>query len=122
VLASVVFALMAYQLILAAIGYRKLPVMAARPAFFTHRASGDAIVVLVVVVALMCLGAYGFEGEHGAHFACGMALAAAIAAKVSVVRWIPAAGRLLPYLGIAVFMLLAATWFTAVPGFLGGED
>ena len=43
VLASVVLALAAYQLILAAIGYRKLPVIDAKPAFFTHRASGDMI-------------------------------------------------------------------------------
>ena len=49
VLASVVLALAAYQLILAAIGYRKLPIIDAKPAFFTHRASGDAIAVLVVI-------------------------------------------------------------------------
>ena len=55
VLASVVLALATYQLILAAIGYRKLPVIDAAPAFLTHRASGDAIVVLFVLVALACL-------------------------------------------------------------------
>jgi hypothetical protein len=122
VLASVVFALMGYQLVLAAIGYRKLPVMDARPAFLTHRASGDAIVVLVAVVALFCLGAYGFDDDSSLHFAAGIALAVAIAAKVSVVRFIPRAGGLLPYLGITVFVLLALTWFTAVPGFLSGDD
>ena len=52
VLASVVLALATYQLILAAIGYRRLPVIDAAPAFLTHRASGDAIVVLFVLVAL----------------------------------------------------------------------
>jgi hypothetical protein len=122
VLASVVFALMVYQLVLAAIGYRKLPVMEARPAFLTHRASGDAIVVLVAIVALFCLGAYGFDDDSSLHFLAGIGLAVAIAAKVSVVRFFPAAGRFLPLLGVSVFVLLALTWFSAVPGFLSGDD
>jgi hypothetical protein len=122
VLTSVVFALMAYQVVLAAIGYRKLPVMDAKPAFFTHRASGDALVVIMVIVALMCLAAYGFEDDSSAHFLAGVALGVALAVKISVIRFFPRAGGLLPYLGVTVFVLLAVTWFTSVPGFLGGED
>ena len=122
VLTSVVFALMAYQLVLAAIGYRTLPVIEARPAFFTHRASGDALVVIMVIVALMCLAAYGFEDDSSAHFLAGVALAVALAVKISVIRFFPRAGGLLPYLGVTVFVLLAVTWFTSVPGFLSGED
>jgi hypothetical protein len=122
VLASVVFALMAYQVVLAAIGYRKLPVIEARPAFLTHRASGDALVVLVAVIALMCLAAYGFEDDSSAHFVAGVALGVALAVKVSVIRFVPRAGGLLPFLGVTVFVLLAVTWFTAVPDFLSGED
>lgn len=74
VLASVVLALAAYQLVLAAIGYR----MASRPALLTHRASGDTVVVLVTVVALFCVGAYGFDDDAGVHAVLGVALAAAI--------------------------------------------
>jgi hypothetical protein len=122
VLASVVFALMAYQVVLAAIGYRKLPVMDAKPAFFTHRASGDMLVVLVAVVAVMCVAAFGLDDDYGTHVIAGFALAAALVAKVSVVRFFPRAGGLLPYLGVTVFVLLAVTWFTAVPGFLSGDD
>lgn len=122
VLTSVVFALMAYQLVLAAIGYRKLPVIEARPAFFTHRASGDALVVIMVIVAVMCLAAYGFEDDASAHFLAGVALAVALAVKISVIRFFPRAGGLLPYLGVTVFVLLAVTWFTSVPDFLNGED
>jgi Family of unknown function (DUF6529) len=122
VLASVVFALMAYQLVLAAIGYRKLPVMAAKPAFFTHRASGDMLVVLVTVVAVMCVAAFGLDDDYAAHVIAGIGLAVALAAKVSVVRFFPRAGGLLPYLGVTVFVLLAVTWFTAVPDFLSGDD
>jgi len=122
VLTSVVFALMAYQLVLAAIGYRKLPVIEARPAFFTHRASGDALVVIMVIVAVMCLAAYGFEDDASAHFLAGVALAVVLAVKISVIRFFPRAGGLLPYLGVTVFVLLAVTWFTSVPDFLNGED
>ena len=64
VLASVVLALATYQLILAAIGYRKLPVIDAKPAFFTHRYSGTMIAILFVVVALMCLAVFGFEDDY----------------------------------------------------------
>ena len=67
VLASVVLALAVYQLILAAIGYRKLPIIEAEHAFFTHRASGDVIAVLLVLVALMCLGVYGIEDDYVLH-------------------------------------------------------
>ena len=63
-LASVVLALAVYQLILAAIGYRKLPIIEAKPAFFTHRASGDAIAVLLVLVALTCLAVFGLEDDY----------------------------------------------------------
>jgi hypothetical protein len=66
VLASVVLALAAYQVILAAIGYGKLRLMAARPAFFTHRASGDMLVVLIAIVAVMCVAAYGFDDDSAA--------------------------------------------------------
>lgn len=54
VLASVAAALAVYQLVLIAVGYGKLrPRFLASPAAsLTHRASGDVILVLVVVVAL----------------------------------------------------------------------
>lgn len=108
VLASVVLALAAYQLVLAAIGYGRVRVMGSRPALFTHRASGDAIVVIVAVVALFCLGAYGFDDDAGAHAAFGVALAVAIAVKVAIVRGLLPFGRALPYLGTAVFALVTA--------------
>jgi hypothetical protein len=41
-----------------------------------------------------------------------------LAAKIAVIRWIPAAGRLLPVLGISVFALLALTWLTSAGDFL----
>ena len=86
VLASVVLALATYQLILAAIGYRKLPVIDAAPAFLTHRASGDAIVVLFVLVALACVAAFGFEDDYALHGWAGVAAAVVVALKVGVVR------------------------------------
>jgi hypothetical protein len=55
VLASVATALALYQVVLAAIGYRKLRIIGATPAFMTHRASGDTISFLLIVVAVMCL-------------------------------------------------------------------
>lgn len=121
VLASVVLALAVYQLLLAAIGYRKLPIIEAKPAFFTHRASGDAIAVLVVIVALMCIAVFGFEDDYVLHIAAGTGALAVLAVKVAVVR----SGRFgaaLPYLGVTLFALLAVTWFTVAPDFLAGED
>lgn len=52
-LASVALALAVYQLVLIAVGYGKVrpPFLDAGPATRAHRASGDAIVVLVVVTA-----------------------------------------------------------------------
>jgi Family of unknown function (DUF6529) len=121
VLASVVLALASYQLILAAIGYRKLPIIDAKPAFFTHRASGDMLAVLLVLVALMCLGAFGFEGDYAVHGIAGIAAVAVLAIKVTVLRT-GAGGRFLPALGITLFVALALTWFTVTPDFIAGED
>jgi Family of unknown function (DUF6529) len=121
VLASVVLALAVYQLILAAIGYRKLPIIDARPAFFTHRASGDAIAVLIVIVALMCVAVFGFEDDYVLHTVAGAGAVTVLAVKVAVVRS-GVGGRFLPYLGVTLFALLAVTWFTVAPDFLAGED
>jgi uncharacterized membrane protein YidH (DUF202 family) len=65
VLASVAFALAAYQLVLAAVGYGKLRprFLGEGPAFRTHRASGDTIAVLLVIVGAMCLAVAG--EDHG---------------------------------------------------------
>jgi len=112
VVASVAVALAAYQLLLIAFGYGRLraPFLGAGAASGAHRASGDAIVVLVLIVAAMCLAHWGF-GEHaGFHAVTGTALVVVFALKIVVVRWWHAASPLLPVLGTSVFVLLAATW------------
>lgn len=121
VLASVVLALATYQLILAAIGYRKLPVIDANPAFLTHRYSGTTIAILFVLVALMCLAAFGFEDDYALHGGAGIGAVIVLAAKVTVLRS-GKGGALLPVLGITLFTLIAITWFTVTPDFLAGED
>jgi Family of unknown function (DUF6529) len=123
VLTSVVAALAVYQLVLIAVGYGKLrtPLLGSRAASWTHRASGDAIVVLIVLVGLACLAYYGFDDDETLHVVAGTALAAVLAFKIAVIRWWHGLGRLLPYLGIAVFALLAVTWLTTVGGYQG-ED
>ena len=121
VLASVVLALATYQLILAAIGYRKLPVIDAQPAFFTHRASGHVIAILFVLVALACLAAFGFEEDYVLHGVAGIGAVAVLALKVRLIRT-GRANALLPYLGVTLFTLIALTWFTVTPEFLAGED
>jgi hypothetical protein len=121
VLASVVAALAVYQLALIAVGYGKLrlPFLGAGPAAATHRASGDAIVVLTVVVAIMCVSSFGWEG--GAHVLAAGALLAVLALKVAVVRRGLGLGRFLPVLGISVFVLFALTWLTSAGSFLAGS-
>lgn len=89
VLASVVAALAVYQVVLMAVGYGRLrpPFLGAGPASSAHRAIGDAIVVVTVLVAVMCLTYFGLE-EDGAvlHAVLGSLLvAAAIVAIVIVV-------------------------------------
>jgi hypothetical protein len=123
VLASVAFALAAYQLVLAAVGFRwvrpKLP--EPEPAFSAHRASGDAILVLLVIVGAMCLAVAGEDhgGEDAAfHAITGGLLFVVLALKVVVIRWWHAAGRFLPLLGASVFVLLALTWFGSAGAFL----
>lgn len=120
VLATVILALAAYQLLLAATAYGwiRLPFLAAGPASWTHRASGDAIVVLTVVVAVMCVGYSGWD-EGGTHSVVAIALLGAIALKVIAVRVGGRAGRLLPLLGVSLLALFGVTWLTSAGDFLG---
>jgi Family of unknown function (DUF6529) len=67
-LASVVLGLAVYQVLLAAVtcGWLRLPFLERGSAGWTHRASGDTILVLTVVIAIMCIGDSGFE-DGGTH-------------------------------------------------------
>jgi hypothetical protein len=120
VLASVVAALACYQLVLIAVGYGKLrpSFLAARPASLTHRAVGDAIVVITVVVAVMCLSYFELEDDATTHAIAAIALLAVLGFKVVVVRWLHGLSRLLPVLGISVWVLFAITVGTSAGDFL----
>ncbi|MDP9135994.1 MAG: DUF6529 family protein [Actinomycetota bacterium] len=123
VLATVVMALAVYQLLLAAVGYGwlRLPFLSAAPALWTHRASGDTIVLLTVAVAAMCVGYYGFDfgDDGGTHAIVAVALLGALATKVLVVRVGGRLRRLLPLLGVSLLVLLGVTWLTSAGNFLG---
>jgi Family of unknown function (DUF6529) len=118
-LTSVALALAAYQLVLVSVGYRKLRprFLEPGPAAKAHRASGDAIVVLLVVVAVMCLSYFGLE-DGAFHAVTGARLLAVLGLKIVVLRWWHAGGRFLPVLGISVFLLLGATWLSTAGAFL----
>jgi hypothetical protein len=120
VLASVATALAVYQLVLAAVFYRKLrpAFLDAEPAAFTHRTSGDTIAVLLIVVAIMCLSYFGLEDDGAFHAVTGFLLLLVLAVKVVVIRWWHAAGRFLPALGLTVFVLLVSTWASTAGAFL----
>jgi hypothetical protein len=121
VLASVVAALAVYQLALIAVGYRRLrlPFLEPRPASLAHRASGDAIVLITVIVAIMCVSVFGFAEDEGTlHTVAGVGLLVALALKVAVVRWWHGLGRFLPLIGTAVFVLMALTWASSAGHFL----
>ena len=123
VLASVIAVLAVYQVTLMAVGYGKLRLsfLAPGPASSAHRAIGDAIVVLTVVVATLCIAYFGFsEDDASAHIVVALALLAVLALKVVVVRWWHALGGLLPALGISVFVLFWATWATAAAEYVIG--
>lgn len=122
-LASVALALAIYQLVLIAVGYGKLRprFLAAPVASEAHRAVGDTIAVLLVVTALMCVGYFGFEDDASLHVIAAIALLAVLALKVVVVRWWSSLSRLLPALGVSVWLLLALTWLTSAGDFLAGD-
>jgi hypothetical protein len=121
ILASVVLALAAYQLVLAAVAYRRVrpPFLDSAVASWAHRAGGDVIVVLTILVATACISFYGFDDEAGAHSVLGCIVLGVLALKVIAVRAGGRLSRLLPYLGVSLFGLLAATWLTSAGDFLG---
>jgi len=125
VLASVILALAGYQLVLIAVGYGRVrpPFLGSRAAALAHRFSGDAIVVLVIVVAVMCMSYFGTEGEDGStlHVIAAISLLGALALKVVVLRWWHGASRLLPLLGTTVFALIALTWASSAYLYLWGD-
>lgn len=120
VIASAIVALGAYQLLLAAVAYGRVrpPFLGSAAASWTHRASGDAIVVLVLLVAVACVSSYGFA-EGGLHTVLGSAATVAVALKVGAVRAGGRVGRLLPAIGASLFVLLAAAWLSSAGDFLG---
>ncbi len=120
VLASVALALATYQVFLITIAYGKvrLPFLRAAAASFSHRAIGDAAALILVVVAFTCIAYYGFEDDAGLHVACASALLIVLATKILVLRRAHSLSRLLPYLGTATWILLAATWMTSAGDFL----
>ncbi|MEA2434614.1 MAG: hypothetical protein QOG54_2071 [Actinomycetota bacterium] len=131
VLASVVMALAIYQVFLMAVGYGKLklPYLKPKAASFAHRSVGDAIVVVTVVVAVMCMGYFGFEADdHGGddsrgavvHMVAGAGLLTLIAFKIGVVRWWHRLGRFLPLIGIGVFVLFGIVWLSSAGSYLSG--
>lgn len=120
VLTSVLAALAVYQLLLISVVYGKLrpSFLAGGPAGLTHRASGDAIVVLIVVIGGICLSYGELEDDATVHAIAGWALVGVLGLKIVVVRWWHAAGRLLPVLGSTVFALLVLCWMTTARPFL----
>jgi len=114
-LASVALALAAFQLATIAVGYGRLrPAFLDRPpAFAAHRATGDVIATILIVVGVMCVSYFEIEGDKVVHAMAGSVLLAVLAVKILVVRRGGALGRLLPALGITVFLLLGVTWATS---------
>ena len=100
-LASVALALAVYQLVLIAVGYGKVrpPFLSPGPASLAHRATGDAIVVILAFVAVTCVSVYGFEDDAALHIAAALGLLAVLTVKILVVRWWHSMSRFLPVLG-----------------------
>ncbi|MBA2274070.1 MAG: hypothetical protein H0W21_09265 [Actinobacteria bacterium] len=127
VLTSIVAALAMYQTFLMAVGYGKLRIrfLTSRTASFTHRGTGDAIVPITLLVAIMCLGYFGIEDalEHAPrpvtlHMISGFLLLLVLTIKIAVVRWWHGMGRFLPALGISVLTLFVITWLSSAGVYL----
>lgn len=132
-LASLVFALAIYQVCLMAVGYGKVRsrLLKPRAAAFAHRAVGDAIVVVTLAVAFMCVAYFGVEDgiEHAAddedaraaiHVLAASLLLGVLALKIVVLRWWHRMDRYLPALGLTVFTLFAITWWSSAGDYLLG--
>ncbi len=121
ILVSVIAALAIYQLALAAIGYGKvrIPFLANPAALRAHRAIGDTIFALAIITGVMCLSVYGFEDDGGVHAIAGVVVLGVLVVKTAIVRSDSLKiGRLLPPLGIAVFILFMITWASSAGDFL----
>jgi hypothetical protein len=130
VLASIVTALAVYQVLLIAVGYGKLrvPFLKPRPASSAHRASGDTIVLITLLVALMCISYFGWDDSShsddessSVHAIAGAALLGVLGLKIVVLRWWHSMGRFLPLLGISVLVLFLITWFASAGNYLWGS-
>lgn len=128
VLSTVIVALAVYQVVLMAVGYGKVRPRFLQPksASVAHRGIGDAIVVLAVVVAAMCLGVFGIGEavDEGAttvvHAIAGALVLAVLGLKLLVLHRWHHLGRYLPVLGLSVFALFAVTWLTSAGDRLAG--
>ncbi len=124
-LATVVLALAAVQLLLAAWMYGKLPALdaAPRPVPRLHRMIGFAAFVVTVPVALHCLFAYGVQltGTRVAvHSLAGCFFYGAFAAKVLVVRSKRLPGWALPAAGGTLIVLIVVLWYTSALWYFNG--
>ena len=121
VIASIVAVLAIYQVVLMAVGYRKLsvPFLSPEAASRAHRAIGDTVLVLTLLTALTCVSYFEVEDENVAHAVLGTALLLVLALKVAVVRRWVRRDAWLPWLGISVLLLFGATWLTFAARFLG---
>ncbi len=133
VLASIVLALAAYQVLLMAVGYGKLrvPFLKPKAAAFAHRSVGDAAVAVGIFVAFMCYSYFGVEdgieharGEESAratiHVVAGSLFVVVVALKIGVVRWWHRLDRFLPAIGLTLFSLLSIAWVTSAGNYLWG--
>jgi hypothetical protein len=120
VLASIVAALAVYQVALMAVGYGKVRprFLDGRPASLAHRAIGDALVVIVVAVAVMCVSYFEIEDDAAVHSVAAILLLVALAMKVGVVRGLPSLHRYLPALGLTIWVLIAIVFATSAGDFL----
>jgi hypothetical protein len=130
VLTSVLAVLAIYQVCLASVFYGKVrvPFLAGRVAAITHRSSGDAIFVVIVLIGLMCVSGYEVRDaiEHrgarvAAHVVISTLLVVVLSAKIVVLRFgRTQASRFLPYIGSSVFLLLLGSWATSSLFFFRG--
>jgi hypothetical protein len=75
--------------------------------------------VLAFITGGMCLAVYGFEDDGGVHAVAGAVVLGVLVIKTLVVRSSSLRiGRLLPPLGILVFVLFMITWTASAGDFL----
>lgn len=126
VLATIVFAMTGLQVVMAARfwGVTTFPPMSSGAAAKVHRINGRLALTLAVVVAFTCLvGPAGPTSPTRVllHSIFGALVFAILALKFALLKLLNSGQRLLPLVGVSLFLTFGAIWATSVADYISAR-